>query len=154
MLSYETGVQLLPVPYKGSSQAIVALLGDEINVAIDSVAAAASHIRAGKLKPLALLGEQRSSVLPDVPTVAELKLPHSTFDAWYGLAAPAGTPQPVLQKLVTEINAVMASPDIKAKFKANAMEPVSIGPEQFKAKIESEISAYTAVSKRAKITMD
>jgi tripartite-type tricarboxylate transporter receptor subunit TctC len=154
LLSQETGMRLLPIPYKGSSQAITALLSNEINIMIDSVASAAPHIQAGKLRVLAVLGEQRSSMLPDVPTVAELNYPRATFDAWYGIAAPAGTPQAVLQKLTTEVDAIMKSPETKSGLKASAMEATMIRPDEFRAKIESEIAIYQAIGKRAKIAID
>lgn len=154
LLSQETGMRLLPIPYKGSSQAITALLGNEINIAIDPVASAAPHIQAGKLRALAVLGEQRSSILPDVPTVTELKYPRATFDAWYGIAAPAGTPKPVLRKLTTEVDAIMKLPEMQSGLKASAMEATMIGPEGFKAKTESEIAVYQAIGKRAKIAID
>lgn len=154
LLSQETGMRLLPIPYKGSSQAITALLGNEINIMIDSVASAAPHIQAGKLKALAVLGEQRSSMLPDVPTVAELKYPRATFDAWYGIAAPAGTPQPVLQKLTTEVDAIMKLPEVQSGLKASAMEATMISRDGFKAKIDLEMAVYQAIGKRAKIAID
>lgn len=154
LLSHETGMRLMPIPYKGSSQAIQAVLANEINIAVESVATAAPHIQAGKLKPLAVFSEQRSSMLPDVPTLAELKYPRATFDAWYGIAAPAGTPQPVMQKLATEIGAIMKLPEIRSGLRNSAMEATFIGPDQFREKIEAEVTAYTAVAKRAKISAE
>ena len=112
------------------------------------------HIKSGKLRALAVTDSPRSSALPDVPTLAELQLPKASFGGWYGVAAPGGTPTPVLQVLARELAAVMASPEVIEKFKANSLEPVYLDAAAFNAKVQSEIATYTAVGKRANITLD
>ena len=92
MFAHEAGIKVMAVPYKGSAPASMALLGGEIQFAFDTIPSVGPHIKAGKLRPLAVSSTQRSSALPDVPTLAELKLGKATFDGFYGLAAPAGTP--------------------------------------------------------------
>lgn len=148
------GAQLQDVPYKGSAQSLTALIGGEIEFGIDTVATVAPHVRSGRLRPLAIVGAVRSSVLPEVPTVAELKLPDAAFDAWYALAVPARTPAAVQQRLAREVAAVMAEPDMREQLRTQAMEAVSAGPEALRAQIESEIARYRALAHRARIVVE
>jgi tripartite-type tricarboxylate transporter receptor subunit TctC len=154
IFSHETGVKLLPVPYKGSAAAALAVVSGEINLAFDTVASAAPHIKSGKLRTLAVVDSSRSSALPEVPTLAELKYPKATFEAWYGVAAPAGTPSVVLQALSRELAAVMALPEVKEKLHTAALESTFLDAEAFAAKVRSETAAYAAVGKRVNITME
>ncbi|MDM0027711.1 Bug family tripartite tricarboxylate transporter substrate binding protein [Variovorax saccharolyticus] len=151
LLALAAGVQLQDVPYKGSSQSAIALIGGEIEMGIDTVASVAPHVRSGKLRALGIVGATRSSLLPEVPTLAELKLPEATFDAWYGFAAPARTPQPVIDRLVRDVGATMADPALQAQLRAQGMEPVMIGAAAFRSQMESEISRYRALAHRAGI---
>lgn len=89
-----------------------------------------------------------------MPTLAELKLPRAAFEAWHGVAAPAGTPKPVLQRLTMEIAAVMALPEVQARLQAGALEPVLVDAPAATAQVESEIATYAAVGKRANLSMD
>jgi tripartite-type tricarboxylate transporter receptor subunit TctC len=151
LLALAAGVQLQDVPYKGSSQSTIALIGGEIEMGIDTVASVAPHVRAGKLRALGIVGATRSSLLPEVPTLAELKLPEATFDAWYGFAAPARTPPPVIDNLVRDVSATMADPAVQAQLRAQGMEPVVIGAAAFRSQMENEISRYRALAHRAGI---
>jgi len=151
LLALAAGVQLQDVPYKGSSQAAIALIGGEIEMGIDTVASVAPHVRSGKLRALGIVGATRSSLLPEVPTLAELKLPEATFDAWYGFAAPARTPQPVIDRLLRDVGATMADPALQAQLRAQGMEPVVIGAAAFRTQMENEISRYRALAHRAGI---
>jgi tripartite-type tricarboxylate transporter receptor subunit TctC len=154
MLSHEAGIKMLPVPYRGSAPASMALISGEISVAYDTIASAGPHIKAGKLRPLAVSDTHRASSLPDVPTLAELKLPKATFEGWYGVAAPAGIPDAVLQVLTRELTAIMALPEIKEKWQASGLEPVLLDSGAFMAKVQAETATYAAVGKRASITLD
>ncbi|MDM0037135.1 tripartite tricarboxylate transporter substrate binding protein [Variovorax sp. J22P271] len=151
LLALAAGVQLQDVPYKGSSQGAIALIGGEIEMGIDTVASVAPHVRSGKLRALGIVGATRSSLLPEVPTLAELKLPEATFDAWYGFAAPARTPQPVIDRLVRDVGATMADPAVQAQLRAQGMEPVVIGAAAFRSQMENEIARYRALAHRAGI---
>ena len=154
LFALAAGVQLQDVPYKGSAQGTVAVIGGEIDMAIDTVAGIAPQVRAGKLRALGIVGATRSSLLPDVPTLAELKLPEATFDAWYALAAPARTPAPVVQQLLRELAALMADAGIQSQLRAQGMEPVMIGPAPFRSQMEGEISRYRALAHRAGIAAE
>jgi len=148
------GVKLQDVPYKGSSQALTALISGEIQFGIDTVATAAPQIRSGRLRALAIVGSVRSSVLPDVPTVIEQKLPEAVFDAWYAVAAPARTPALVLQRLTKEIAAVMADPEMQTQLRIQAMEPLAGGPEMLRNQMETEIARYRALAHRVGIVAE
>ncbi|MET3513941.1 tripartite-type tricarboxylate transporter receptor subunit TctC [Pseudacidovorax sp. 1753] len=148
------GAKLQDVPYKGSAQATIAVMGGEIEMGIDTVAAVAPHVRAGKLRALGIVGATRSSLLPDVKTLAELGLPDATFDAWYGLAAPARSPAVALDRLARETRALLADPALQATLKAQGMEPVWIDAAAFRSQMEGEISRYRALAHRANIPME
>ncbi|MBO9647662.1 MAG: tripartite tricarboxylate transporter substrate binding protein [Variovorax sp.] len=147
-------IKLQDIPYKGSAQSTLAAISGEIDIDIDTVATVAPHVKAGKLRALGIVGASRSSLLPDVKTLAEQKLPDATFDAWYGFAAPAKTPAPVVERLSRELTAVMADPALQAQLKAQGMEPVAIGAAAFRTQMESEIARYRALAHRAGIAME
>ena len=127
------------------------LIGGEIEVGIDTVASVAPHVRSGKLRALGIVGATRSSLLPDVRTLAEQGLPEATFDAWYGFAAPGRTPAPVIDQLVRAVTATMGDAALQAQLRAQGMEPVVIGSAAFRGLMESEISRYRALAHRAGI---
>ena len=154
LLAHEAGVQLLAVPYRGSAAAVMAVVGGEVAFAIDTVASAAPQIQAGKLRALAVLSPQRALALPEVPTVAELKLPKAVFDGWHGVAVPAGTPPAVLARLSAEVAAVMALPEVRQKLLTAGLEPVFIDAAGFQAKVAAEVETYTALGQRTGIVLD
>ena len=154
LLEQAAGIQLQDVPYRGSSQSLIALMGGEIQLGIDTVAAAAPQVKAGKLRALAIAGKSRSSMLPVVPTVEELKLPAAVFDAWYAIAAPAKTPPSVIRKLVAEVEAVTRDSGLQEQMRTQGMEPVHLGPVATRAMIDDEIGRYRALAHRAKIVVD
>ncbi|WP_093165750.1 tripartite tricarboxylate transporter substrate binding protein [Variovorax sp. YR216] len=154
LFALAAGIKLQDIPYKGSAQSTLAAISGEIDIDIDTVATVAPHIKAGKLRALGIVGASRSSLLPDVKTLAEQKLPDATFDAWYGFAAPAKTPAPVVERLSRELTAVMADPALQEQLKAQGMEPVAIGATAFRTQMESEIARYRALAHRAGIAME
>ena len=154
MFAHEAGIKVMAVPYKGSAPASMALLGGEIQFAFDTIPSVGPHIKAGKLRPLAVSSTQRSSALPDVPTLAELKLGKATFDGFYGLAAPAGTPAAIQQLLGREVAAIMALPDVKEKMLAAGLEPGFLDAPAFSTKVAEEIATFSAAGKRAHIVME
>ncbi len=151
LFALAAGVKLQDVPYKGSAQAMLAVMGGEIEMGIDTVAAIAPHVKAGKLRALGIVGATRASLLPEVKTLAEQKLPDATFDAWYGFAAPARTPPAIVARLTREVTAVMADPTLQAQLRAQGMEPAAIGAAAFRAQMEGEIARYLALAHRAGI---
>ena len=154
LFALASGVKLQDVPYKGSAQATLAVMSGEIEMDIDTVATVAPHIKAGKLRALGIVGAGRSSLLPDVKTLAEQKLSGATFDAWYGFAAPAKTPAPIVERLSRELTAVMADPALQAQLRSQGMEPVASGATAFRAQMEGEIARYRALAHRAGMALE
>lgn len=154
LFSLAAGIKMTDVGYRGSSPAIMGLLSGEIEVALDTAAVTGPQVRAGKLRAIANFSSTRSSDFPDVPTMAELKLPEANFEGWYGIAAPSRTPEAVVQRLAQEVKAVMGDPEVQAQLRAQSIEPVSIGGAAMRAQIESEITRYRALAHRARIQLD
>jgi tripartite-type tricarboxylate transporter receptor subunit TctC len=154
LLEQATGVRLQDVPYRGSAQAMMGLIGGEIQLAIDTVASAAPHVKAGKLRALAIAGNDRSKALPTVPTVQELTLPEAAFDGWYAISAPARTPAAILAKLQKDVDAVMRDSGMQEQVRNQGMEPVFIGPKAMAAAMEAEIGRYRALAHRAQIVVE
>jgi tripartite-type tricarboxylate transporter receptor subunit TctC len=154
LFALAAGIQLQDIPYKGSSQAALAVIGGEIEIAIDTVASVAPHVQSGKLRALGIVGTTRSSMLPEVRTLAEQGLPEATFDAWYGFAAPARTPAPVIDKLTSAVTATMGDAALQAQLRAQGMEPTVIGSALFRRQMESEIARYRALAHRAGIVAE
>lgn len=148
------GIELLHVPYKGAGQALNDALGGQVNAMTDNLSSSLTNIKAGKLRPLAVLGLKRAEVLPDVPTYTELGFPEMGDGGWFGLVAPAGTPKPIIDKLNAAAHQVMQDPDFQKKQKEIAGESMGNTPEEFAKQIDAAIERYTAVAKRANIRID
>jgi len=125
------GVEMVHVPYKGLAPAITDLLGGQIQLVFADVGLVVQHIKAGRLRALAVTSEQRVAALPDVPTVAESGVPGYAAATWYGLIAPAGMPQPIVQRLSTEMQKIMAMPDVRAQLVAAGNEVPNMSMDQF-----------------------
>lgn len=148
------GVKLVHVPYKGVNLAMNDVLSGRIQLVVIGIPAAAPHIKAGKLRGLALIAPQRSPVLPDVPTVAEAGLPKFEVTTWYGILAPAGTPKAIVMRLNAELAKVMHAPELKERFDALATDPVTSTPEEFAALIKREIVKWGEVVREAGLKAD
>ena len=136
---------------KGSGQALVGLLGGEIDMLIMAVPAAAGQIHAGKVRALAVLSAQRSVVIPDTPTAAEAGVENFEVPIWYGILAPAATPRDIILRLNAELTKALGAPDMKERLGAAGIEPMTTTPEQFAAFIKSETARYAKVVKDAGI---
>lgn len=148
------GVKLVHVPYKGVNLAMNDVLSGRVQLVVIGIPAAAPHIKAGKLRGLALVAPQRSPVLPDVPTVAEAGLPKFEVTTWYGILAPAGTPRTIVARLNAELVKIMHAPELKERFDALATDPVTSTPEEFAALIKSEIAKWRGVVREAGLKAD
>ena len=145
-LKARAGINMVHVPYKSGAPATTATVAGEV-AAMMSGTSTAGQIRAGRLRALAFTGPQRSPVLPDVPAIAEF-YPDFTMIQWYGLFAPAGTPEPVLARLRVEVNKSLALPDVKEKLRnAGGVEPWITSPEEFAAEIHSEYAKFAKLVK-------
>jgi tripartite-type tricarboxylate transporter receptor subunit TctC len=149
-----TGAKLVHIPYKGVNLAMQDVLAGNVHLVFIGTPAAAPHIRAGRLRALALVAPQRSSALPDVPTVAEAGLRDFEVTTWYGVLAPAGTPKNVVTRLNTELVKIMHSPELKEKLAATGTEPLTSTPEEFAAYIQREIAKWGDVIRKAGVKAD
>lgn len=147
LLKTRAGVDLVHVPYKGNGPATSDLLGGQVSAMFLQYAVARPHIQAGKLRVLATPSGQRSPAIPDVPTVAESGLPGFDVEPWFGIVAPAGTPEPVVNKLHREIALVMQRPDVRERLTTAAATPATVPPKEFGAFIDSEVRRWAGVVK-------
>jgi tripartite-type tricarboxylate transporter receptor subunit TctC len=149
-----TGVKLVHVPYKGVNLAMQDVLAGNVHLVFIGIPAAAPHIKAGRLRALAAVAPQRSSALPEVPTVAEAGLRDFEVTTWYGVLAPAGTPRPVVARLNSELVKIMHSPELKERLAATGTEPLTSTPEEFAAYIKREIAKWGEVIRKAGVKAD
>ena len=155
LLAQMAGVQMNHIPYKGESAAVSAMLGSEVDFVVLAPTAAVSHIKAGKLRALGTSGSTRWPGLPDVPTVAEQGVPRYEVKSWTALLAPAGTPASVVKRLNTEVNAVLARPDIRARIEETTGGEISTTtPEELRTRIDSDVKRWVQLVADAKISKE
>jgi len=145
LLQSVTGVKMTHVPYKGGGPSIQALMAKETDLLLDSITTGGTFIAAGKLRALAVSYDKRSPKLPNVPTFAEAGLPDYKMTHWVGLAAPAKTPAPVLEKLHQEVLRALAADDVKARFAEMGAQPAPTSAAEFNGFIKAEIDRWTKV---------
>jgi len=143
------GTKLVHIPYKGVNLAMQDVLSGNVHLVFIGIPAATPHIKAGKLRALALVAPQRLSALPDVPTVAEAGLKDFEVTTWYGVLAPAGTPRPIVMRLNSELVKIMHSPELKEKLAASGTEPLTSTPEEFAAYIKREMTKWGDVIRKS-----
>jgi tripartite-type tricarboxylate transporter receptor subunit TctC len=143
------GTKLVHIPYKGVNLAMQDVLSGNVHLVFIGIPAATPHIKAGKLRALALVAPQRLSALPDVPTVAEAGLKDFEVTTWYGVLAPAGTPRPIVMRLNSELVNIMHSPELKEKLAASGTEPLTSTPEEFAAYIKREMTKWGDVIRKS-----
>lgn len=138
-------VDIVHVPYKGGAPAITDLMGGQVDMMFAVLPDAMPHIKAGKIRAIAVAGTGRSKSLPEVPTVSETGVPGFEASAWYGFVAPARTPPEVIQKLNAAINAALLKPEVQERLAPLGFDVVASTPQQFAAKIDSEIAKWGVV---------
>ena len=143
------GVDILHVPYKGSTPGVVATAAGETDFMFTGITSALAQIRAGRLRPLSISGPRRSPALPDVPTASESGLPGFEADFWVGLFAPAGTPAPVIEKLNAEVNRIISSPALLEKFASSGIEATPTTPAGFDEIWKKDIERWRRTVQRA-----
>ena len=148
------GVDMLHVAYKGGGPALIDLIAGRVHVMLDTAASAMPHVRAGKLRALALSAPKRAAEYPDLPTFAEAGLPQYDTNAWYSMHAPAGTPGEIVRRLNSELVAILKDADILARFKQLSTEPVGNSPGEFAAFVRAELDKYARIIKAAGIKLD
>jgi tripartite-type tricarboxylate transporter receptor subunit TctC len=148
------GIDLIHVPFRGSAPMLTEVIAGRVEIAVDNLPSSLGHIRDGRLRALAVTTERRSQALPDVPTTREAGFPTVDAVAWFGLQAPARMPRPVIERLASEVSAVLQDPAVRAKVAEQGAEPVGDTPEQFEAFIRREIARWGEVIRRGNITVD
>ena len=148
------GVELLHVPYKGSGPLTTDLLGGQIAMSFDTVTPVLPHIKAGKLRALAVTTARRSVALPDVPTLDEAGLKGFDMGTWFGVLAPASTPREVLARLGADMNRIIESPQFRRKMEEIGAEPIGGSPEQMARQIRDDTDRFARLVKDAKVALD
>jgi tripartite-type tricarboxylate transporter receptor subunit TctC len=149
LYAQRAGVKMLQVSYPGSPQITQDLLAGRVMMSFQIASAVIGQLKAGQLRALAVAADQRSDLLPDVPTMAEAGMPDFNTPLWFGLVAPAGTPRPVIDKLAAAARAAMHAPDAVDLLHKQGFRPEDMGPDQFGAYIKSEIDRWSAVARTA-----
>jgi tripartite-type tricarboxylate transporter receptor subunit TctC len=142
LLKTMAGIDMLHVPYKGGVPSVAALLGNEIQCMFLSAPGLVPHVKAGKLRALAVTSKQRSPLLPDVPTMAEAGLPDYSATSWYGVVLPAKTPPAIIATLNKHINEALKMPDVRAKLAAVGVETVGTTPDYFGGYLRDDIARW------------
>src|SRR3954464_7780489 len=141
----EAGVNLNLVPYKGTADAVNAVLGGQTQLDFDAASQVVPQIKAGKLKPLAVLGAKRSPLLPDVPTMAEAGLPKYNFSNWFGLVGPANMPKEVVDKLQKDVAEAVNDPELRARYQPLGLQaPAATSAAQFATLIQADSAKWAA----------
>jgi tripartite-type tricarboxylate transporter receptor subunit TctC len=149
-----TGIRMTRIPYKGSVPTVTGLLGNDVQFVFMDAPPIVAHVKAGKVRALAVTTAKRIASLPDVPTVAESGQPGYELAFWNGLFAPAGTPRDIIAKLNAEVTRAMNAPEQRERFAAMGLDPHALSPEEFSAALQSEASRYARVIREGKITAE
>ena len=154
MLKLAAGLDFTHVPYKGMAIALPDLLAGRVQFTVTGLPAVAAQLKGGKLRVLATVGRARSAVLPEVPTFTEAGVPGVEMNFWMGVAAPAGTPRPVVARINAEFNRVLKLPAIRDKLAVQGIDAAGGTPEEFAARMRADLAAYTRVIKATGIKAD
>ncbi len=153
-LSRSAGIQMQHVPFRGGGEVIAALLGNQLDFAALSTASIAGALKQGSLRAVAVSSPQRMSDFADVPTFTEIGHSGATMMPWWGLMAPAGTPQPVVARLTQELEAATKSEPVRERLKATFVQIDFAGPQEFARRLEAETALYGEIIRAAKIKLD
>ena len=148
MFKAATGANIVHIPYKGSSEAVTALLGHQVNLSFDNLQPMNAYLAAKKVRVLAVTTAERSALLPDVPTMKELGYAIDAY-SWWGVLAPAGTPAAIIERLNSAIHDALQPADMRERFTQQGIEPVGSSPAAFSAHIRSEIDKWTNAARTA-----
>lgn len=148
------GTRMQHVPYKGSGPAVTDLIGGQVQLSFQIPISVITHVKSGKLKPIAITGESRFATLPQIPTFAESGLPGYEIVGWYGIATPAGVPKAIIDKMSNEMAAILALPDVLEYLARQGMEPFISNPEQATTLVKADIAKYGKIIKANNIKLE
>jgi tripartite-type tricarboxylate transporter receptor subunit TctC len=154
MLNQRAGIDLTHIPYKGGGQAIADAVGGQVPLVCTAIASAQQFLKAGKLKAIGISSEKRDPALPDVPTFIESGLPGFVVNSWVGILAPAHTPRAVIERLQTEIVAVLQLPEVRARYAVLGIDPVGNKPDEYAAQIRADLENWGPVVKQANVKIE
>lgn len=145
---------LTHIPYKGGAPALAELMGNHVPVLFSSLGSAIAHINGGRVKPLAVTSARRSSILPDVPTLAEIGYPGFDASIWFGIVGPRGLPPEVLERLLPALRTALHDPAVQEAIRKEGYEPVQITPEQMRAQVGEDLARWGKTIKEAGVKME
>jgi len=149
-----TGIDMVHIPYKGSAPAIQDVIGGQVPLMFDTTVVAGPFIQSGKVRPLAVTSAKRVATLPDVPTMAEAGVPGYEVVSWQAMFAPAGTPPAIVQRLQTEVAAILKQPDVQERLAKLGVDPSGMAPQQLAEFQAAEIAKWAKVVKAANVKVD
>ena len=153
MFKLVAGIDVMMVPYKGAGSALSELVGGQVDAMFATVPSVSSHVKAGRLKPIAITSEKRSSIAPGIPTMSE-SYPGFKTEAWVGMLAPARTPAEIIARLNAEVVKIVHLPDVRQRFAEQGLEPVGSTPAQFDQWLRTEIERWGKVIRERHITIE
>ncbi|WP_176400636.1 tripartite tricarboxylate transporter substrate binding protein [Pigmentiphaga sp. NML030171] len=148
------GIDVLPVPYKGEALSLTDMMGGHVEASFNSVGTALPHIRDGRVRALAVLAPKRSRVLPDVPTFIELGFPRLRAGGWFGILAPAGTPRPIVDRIRTDVQAILKEADVTKWLRDQGLEPAFESSEAFGQSMKREASEWEKLIKEFNVSVN
>lgn len=154
MLNQRAGIELVHIPYKGGGQAIADAVGGQVPLVCTAIATAQQFLKSGKLKALGVSSAKRDPAMPEVPTFAESGLPGFVVTSWMGILAPAQTPRAIVERLQTEIAAVLQLPDVRARYAVLGIDPVGNKPDEYAAQLKADLDAWGPVVKKANLRIE
>jgi tripartite-type tricarboxylate transporter receptor subunit TctC len=154
LLKMEVGIDILHVPYKGTVPAVADVMGGNVSMALANTLVALPHVKAGRLRGIAITSARRSTLVPELPTIAESAVRGFEAGTWYGLLAPAGAPREIVSRLNRAVVQIVQLPDVREKLAAQGAEPLAGSPEQAGEFVRREISRWAKVVKAANIRLD
>jgi tripartite-type tricarboxylate transporter receptor subunit TctC len=154
VLRTSVGAQMLHVPYKSAGVAYPDMFAGNVSMVFDTLPSAIQHIRSGKAKPIAVLSDKRSPLLPEVPTFSEAGFPEATLRFWFGLHGPANMPAPVVQKLNETLNHALAAPDLRERFSTLGADPYPTTPQQLTELVRADMDKLAKTLKAAGIARE
>jgi tripartite-type tricarboxylate transporter receptor subunit TctC len=144
-----SGTDIVHVPHRASGEARTSVIGGHTQMMIDAISTMAPTVREGQVRALGVTGQKRSGILPDVPTIAEAGVPGYEATIWLGIMAPKGTPQPIVDRLNTEISKVLNRADVKEAWAKQGVEPLVMSPAEFEKYLRADVEKWAKVVKEA-----